>query len=87
MIMVLQFETASATATSKGTGSLDNVRSGVLVIPFQSAKPHGVPSVITRQVAEKTGADWVLYQELGDLVDAVREVNPDIVGFDSSCFK
>ncbi|CAM9824962.1 unnamed protein product [Ascophyllum nodosum] len=38
------------------------------------------------QVAEKTGADWVLYQELEDLEAAVREVNPDIPRFDSSCF-
>ena len=38
------------------------------------------------QVAQKTGADWVLYQELEDLEDAVREVNPDIPRFDSSCF-
>eukprot|EP00752_Nemacystus_decipiens_P009117 g8141.t1 len=38
------------------------------------------------QVAQKTGADWVLYQELEDLQDAVREVNPDIPRFDSSCF-
>ncbi|CAM9369827.1 unnamed protein product [Choristocarpus tenellus] len=38
------------------------------------------------QVAEKTGADWVLYQELGDLVEAVQEVNPAIMRFDSSCF-
>lgn len=39
------------------------------------------------QVATKIGADWVLYQELIDLEDAVREVNPDIPSFDSSCFK
>lgn len=39
------------------------------------------------QVALKTGADWVLYQELEDLEAAVREVNPDIPRFDSSCFR
>lgn len=38
-------------------------------------------------MAEKTGADWVLYQELEDLEAAVREVNPDITQFDSSCFR
>ncbi|CAN0532607.1 unnamed protein product, partial [Scytosiphon promiscuus] len=38
------------------------------------------------QVALKTGADWVLYQELADLEAAVQEVNPDIPRFDSSCF-
>lgn len=38
-------------------------------------------------MAEKTGADWVLYQELEDLEAAVREVNPDIAQFDSSCFR
>lgn len=40
-----------------------------------------------KQVAQRTGADWVLYQELEDLEDAVREVNPDIPRFDSSCFR
>lgn len=39
------------------------------------------------QVAAKTGANWVLYQELDDLVDAVREINPEIPHFDSSCFR
>lgn len=39
------------------------------------------------QVAVKTGADWVLYQDLEDLEAAVREVNPDIPRFDSSCFR
>lgn len=38
------------------------------------------------QVAQRTGANWVLYQELSDLEDAVREINPDIPSFDSSCF-
>ncbi|CAM9318201.1 unnamed protein product [Discosporangium mesarthrocarpum] len=37
-------------------------------------------------VAKKTGADWVIYQELEDLIEAVREVNPTIQQFDSSCF-
>ena len=46
------------------------------------------PQIFPRcQVAEKTGADWVLYQDLGDLEDAVRDVNPDIPRFDSSCFR
>ncbi|CAB1103789.1 unnamed protein product [Ectocarpus sp. CCAP 1310/34] len=40
----------------------------------------------SEQVAERTGADWVLYQQLDDLEAAVREVNPDIPRFDSSCF-
>ena len=38
-------------------------------------------------MALKTGADWVLYQDLADLEAAVQEVNPDIPRFDSSCFR
>jgi amidophosphoribosyltransferase len=32
------------------------------------------------------GADWLIYQELGDLVHAVRHDNAKISDFDTSCF-
>ncbi len=40
----------------------------------------------TTQVCQRIGADWLIYQQLEDLVDAVREGNPLIKTFDSSCF-
>lgn len=38
------------------------------------------------EVCEAIGADRVIYQELGDLIDAVRKGNRDIEHFDTSCF-
>ena len=38
------------------------------------------------EVAELIGADWLVYQDLEDLVDAVREGNPEITHFDCSVF-
>ena len=40
----------------------------------------------TEQVCQEIGADWLIYQELSDLIEAVREGNPDILDFDTSCF-
>jgi amidophosphoribosyltransferase len=40
----------------------------------------------TEEIRREIGADRVFYQELTDLEDAVREGNPHIQGFDSSCF-
>ncbi len=39
-----------------------------------------------RQIQEALGADWLIYQDLDDLVDACREGNDDITQFDTSCF-
>jgi amidophosphoribosyltransferase len=42
-----------------------------------------------RDVAEINtyiGADWLVYQDLSDLTDAVREGNPNIEAFEDSCF-
>jgi amidophosphoribosyltransferase len=39
-----------------------------------------------REVAEAIGADWLLYQDLQDLIDAVRKGNPRITQFDTSIF-
>ena len=42
-----------------------------------------------RTIAEITkiiGADWLIYQDLDDLIAAVQRGNPDIKTFDCSCF-
>jgi amidophosphoribosyltransferase len=38
------------------------------------------------EVRVAIGADRVIYQELNDLIDAVRKGNPNIKHFDTSCF-
>jgi amidophosphoribosyltransferase len=38
------------------------------------------------EICEVMGADRMIYQDLDDLVDAVRKGNPDIKNFDTSCF-
>ena len=38
------------------------------------------------QVAEEIGADWLVFQELDDLIEAVRKGNPHIGNFDCSVF-
>ena len=38
------------------------------------------------EVGRRIGADWMIYQDLDDLIDAVRKGNPSIRQFDCSCF-
>lgn len=38
------------------------------------------------EIAAEIGADWVVYQDLADLIDAVKKGNPRITRFDTSCF-
>jgi amidophosphoribosyltransferase len=38
------------------------------------------------EIAEFIGADWLVYQELGDLITAVQYDNGEIREFDTSCF-
>jgi amidophosphoribosyltransferase len=38
------------------------------------------------EVCKYIGADWLIYQDLEDLIGSVRYDNSDIDGFDSSCF-
>ena len=38
------------------------------------------------QVCEAIGADWLVYQDLEDLMRAVEKGNPSIEGFDASVF-
>lgn len=39
-----------------------------------------------REIERVLGADWLIYQDLDDLIDAVQRGNPRIAGFDTSCF-
>jgi amidophosphoribosyltransferase len=38
------------------------------------------------EIQEILGADWLIYQQLDDLIDACREGNRSIERFDTSCF-
>ncbi len=38
------------------------------------------------EVAAKIGADWLIYQDVDDLVNAAKAGNPEIREFDTSCF-
>ena len=38
------------------------------------------------EVREEIGADWLVYQDLADLIECSREGNPDVDGFESSVF-
>ncbi len=38
------------------------------------------------EIAEYIGADWLIYQDLDDLIDAVQQGNRTIKRFDCSCF-
>ncbi len=40
----------------------------------------------TEEVAQLIGADWLVYQELEDLIEAVGHDKADIECFDTSCF-
>ena len=38
------------------------------------------------EIAAYIGADWLIYQDLDDLIDAVQKGNRRIKNFDCSCF-
>jgi amidophosphoribosyltransferase len=38
------------------------------------------------EIEEELGADWLIYQDLEDLIEACREGNEQIMQFDTSCF-
>ena len=38
------------------------------------------------EIQQELGADWLIYQELDDLIEACREGNENITQFDTSCF-
>ncbi len=39
-----------------------------------------------QQICETIGADWLIYQDLDALEDAIRQGNPSLTEFESSCF-
>ncbi|MEO8748179.1 MAG: amidophosphoribosyltransferase [Rhodanobacter sp.] len=39
-----------------------------------------------KEVEKMLGADWLIYQNLADLISAVKEGNAALSGFDTSCF-
>ena len=39
-----------------------------------------------QEINQLIGADGLIYQDLDDLVDAVRELNPDLKSFEDSVF-
>ncbi|HED35188.1 MAG TPA: amidophosphoribosyltransferase [Gammaproteobacteria bacterium] len=39
-----------------------------------------------KEITEEIGADWLIYQDLDDLISAVKQGNDAIESFDSSCF-
>ena len=39
-----------------------------------------------QEVADEINADWLIYQTLDDLVEAVQEGNPEIKEFETSIF-
>jgi amidophosphoribosyltransferase len=39
-----------------------------------------------QEIGEYIGADWLIYQDLDDLIDAVQKGNRSIAEFDCSCF-
>lgn len=39
-----------------------------------------------KQIAKVIGADWLVYQDLEDLIETVRHGNPDVKEFDTSVF-
>ena len=51
------------------------------------AKSEYVRGRTIEQISEVIGADWMIYQELDDLIEACKgDSGPDLVTFDCSCF-
>ena len=38
------------------------------------------------EIQRELGCDWLIYQDLPDLIEAVQRGNPTITRFDTSCF-
>jgi amidophosphoribosyltransferase len=38
------------------------------------------------EIQQELGCDWLIYQDLADLIDAVQKGNPSVTQFDTSCF-
>ncbi|MCK5720405.1 MAG: amidophosphoribosyltransferase [Thiomargarita sp.] len=55
-------------------------------IDMPSAKELLAYNSTTKEIAEKIGADWLVYQDLEDLIACARKGNKNIKQFDISCF-
>ncbi|MDH5765660.1 MAG: amidophosphoribosyltransferase [Gammaproteobacteria bacterium] len=55
-------------------------------IDMPSSKEFIADNRTEEEIASEIGADWLIYQDLEDLIDAVHRGNRSIKGFDCSCF-
>jgi amidophosphoribosyltransferase len=55
-------------------------------IDMPSAKELIAHGKTEEEVASLIGADWLVYQDLSDLVDSAKEGNPDVTEYDCSVF-
>ncbi len=55
-------------------------------IDMPSAKELIAYNRTVEEVADIIGADWLVYQDLDDLIDSAKKGNPEIKSFDTSCF-
>jgi amidophosphoribosyltransferase len=51
-----------------------------------SAKELIAHNRTVEEIAQVIGADWLVYQDIDDLINAARRGNPSITRFDTSCF-
>ncbi|MDH5472374.1 MAG: amidophosphoribosyltransferase [Gammaproteobacteria bacterium] len=55
-------------------------------IDMPSSKEFIADNRSEEEIAAEIGADWLIYQDLDDLIEAVHRGNRSIKGFDCSCF-
>lgn len=55
-------------------------------IDMPSSKEFIADNRSEEEIASEIGADWLIYQDLDDLIEAVHRGNRSIKGFDCSCF-
>jgi amidophosphoribosyltransferase len=55
-------------------------------IDMPSAKELIAHNRTVEEIAQVIGADWLVYQDIDDLINAARRGNPSITRFDTSCF-
>ena len=55
-------------------------------IDMPSSKEFIADNKTEEEIAKEIGADWLIYQDLEDLIEAVHRGNRSIKGFDCSCF-
>ena len=54
-------------------------------LPYKLVYCSRDPTLV-EEVREEIGADWLVYQDLEDLIECSREGNPEVDGFESSVF-